>query len=374
MIKRFAGRALVVAMALIAGPSFAADAAPAAASAPETVQLAEDHPTSYTVKPGDTLWGISQMFLKNPWQWPSIWHVNEQVANPHRIFPGDVLKLTWRDGKPSLERVESFQTENANVEVVDAETLKLRPRIRDTEVAVAIPAIPLRNVEVFLDDSRVVELEELRKAPYVIAGPERRVIMGNGDTLYVRATTPKWSESFPEFGVFRQGKPFIDPRSKEILGYEAKKIATARVLDNEGNLATMRVLSADEDIRIDDRLLLSDQRAIQSVFYPKEGPAGVTPEIIHIFGSIGYAGLNDVIVVNKGKREEVNVGHVFSVLQSGEVVRDRRKGDNVRLPPRRVGLAIVFRAFDKTAFALITRSTSAIRVGDTLGQPRIGLD
>lgn len=372
MIKRFAGRALVIAMALLAGQAQAADAAPAAAT--DTVQLADDHPTSYTVKPGDTLWGISQMFLKSPWQWPSIWHVNEQVANPHRIFPGDVLKLTWRDGKPSLERVEGFQTENANVEVVDANTLKLRPRIRDTEVASAIPAIPLRSIEVFLDDSRVVDLEDLRKAPYVIAGPERRVIMGNGDTLYARATTPKWTETYPEFGVFRQGKPYIDPRSKEILGYEAKKIGTARVLDNQTNVATLRVLAADEDIRIDDRLLLSEQRAIQSVFYPKEGPADINAEIIHIFGSIGYAGLNDVIVINKGKREKVDVGHVFSVLQTGEIVRDRRQGDNVKLPPRRVGLAIVFRSFDKTAFALITRSTAAIRVGDTFGQPRIDLD
>lgn len=372
MIKRFAGRALVIAMTCLAGQAFAADPAPAAAP----VQLADDHPTTYTVQPGDTLWGISEKFLKNPWQWPSVWHINEQVANPHLIYPGDTLRLVWKDGQPSLVRDNggTYTTDNAVVEVIDKDTLRMRPRIRESEVSAAIPAIPLRNIEVFLNDSRVVDLEALQKAPYVIAGPEGRVIMGNGDTLYARAVTPKWEETFPEFGIFRQGNAYLDPLTKEILGYEAKKIGTARVITNESNVATLRVLAANEDIRINDRMLLNEQRKVQSVFYPSPAPANLNAQIIHIFGTIGYAGRGDVLIVNKGLREKVQVGNVFSIMQRGEKVRDRVVGDNVQLPPRRVGLAIVFRTFDKTAYALVTRSNSAIKVGDMLDQPRIDLD
>lgn len=381
MIKRFAGRALLVAVATFAGQAWGADAAPAsapaaaAAAAPaEAVPLADDHPTTYIVKPGDTLWDISQMFLKNPWQWPSIWHINEQVANPHRIYPGDKLTLMWKDGRPMLTREEAYRTENAIVEVVDADTLKMRPRIRESEVSASIPAIPLRNIEAFLKENRVVSLEELQKAPYVIAGADRRVIMGNGDTVYARSTTPKWTETLSELGVFRQGGAYIDPQTREILGYEAKKVGSARVLETEGAIATMRMLSVEEDIRINDRLLENEQRAIQSMFYPKSAPAGLNPAIIHIFGTIGYAGSRDVLVMNKGSREKVEVGHVFAVLQKGEVVRDRNTGEGLQLPVRRVGLAIVFRVFDKIAYALVMRSNAAIRVGDTLGQPRIDLD
>jgi hypothetical protein len=371
MIKRFAGRALIIAMACFAGQAYAADAAPATDPA---VQLAADHPTTYVVKQGDTLWGISQMFLKNPWEWPSIWHVNEQVANPHRIFPGDTLKLVWNNGKPSLVHVEGYGSDNAVVQVIDANTVKLSPRIREAALASAIPAIPLRAIEVFLNDSRVVSLDELNKAPYVIAGTERRVIMGNGDTLYARSTSPKWTASFPEFGVFRQGSAYLDPKTKEILGYEAKKIGTTRVVDSNDDVATMRVLAAEEDIRINDRLLHNEQRPVQPVFYPSQAPDGVGAEIIHIFGTIGYAGTNDVFVLNKGEREQLKVGHVFSVMQRGEVVRDRVTGEGVQLPPRRVGLAIIFRTFEKVSFALVTRSNAAIRVGDMLGQPRIDLE
>ncbi len=373
MIKRFAGRALVVAMTCLAASAFAAEPATDAAA---PVQLAEDHPTSYTVQPGDTLWGIAEKFLKSPWQWPSVWHVNEQVANPHLIYPGDVLRLTWVNGQPSLSRDggTGYATENAIVEVIDGNTVKLRPRIRESELATAIPAIPLRSIEVLLNDSRVTTLDELKKASYVVAGPDRRVIMGNDDTMYARSTTRKWDEAFPEFGVFRQGNAYLDPVTKEILGYEAKKVGTARVLETDGPIATMRVLKANEDIRINDRLLLNEQLKVQSVYYPRSAPAGLDATIIHIFGTIGYAGRGDVLVLNKGMRDKVDVGHVFAVLQKGETVRDRLAGDAVQLPPTRAGLAIIFRSFDKVAYALVTRSRSAIRVGDLLAPPRIDID
>lgn len=382
MIKRFAGRALVAASALLINSALvsaavAADAAPAAGAA--TVQVNPDHPDTYTVQPGDTLWGISEKFLKNPWQWPEVWHINEQVGNPHLIYPGDKLRLMWKDGQPSLvvdrgDSTAGIGSSNTITEVMaDGKTVKLRPRMRELPLAASIPAIPLKNIEAFLVDSRVVTQEELKAAPYIIAGADKRVIMGGGDTAYARHQSGSWEQAFPEYGVFRQGTAYIDPITKELLGYEARRIGNTRIVDTAKDIATLRVLEANEEMRVEDRLLGTDQRKVQSVFYPRPAPDDVEGRIIHIFGSIGYGARNDVVAINKGERDKIEPGQVFAVMQKGETVRDRARGDLVELPAVNAGLIIVFRTFEKVSYALVTRSTGPLAQNDIVKAPRIDM-
>ena len=66
------------------------------------IPVAPDAPSSYVVQPGDTLWDISAKFLSDPWYWPEIWYVNPEIRNPHLIFPGDVLNLSYVDGRPRV--------------------------------------------------------------------------------------------------------------------------------------------------------------------------------------------------------------------------------------------------------------------------------
>lgn len=391
MIKRFAGRALVVVSACLVSTVFAADlpvadstvADSTAANAAASVALNPDHPTSYTVQSGDTLWGIAEKFLQNPWEWPAVWHINEQVANPHQISPGDVLRLTWKDGRPSLAIDASPGSSGGTVGIgsarstaevmADGKTVKLRPRIRESVMASAIPAIPLKNIETFLIDSRVMELDELNKAPYLIAGSEKRIIMGRGDTVYGRSRMKAWSETSPEYGVYRVGAAYVDPITNEVLGQEARKIGSARILVVDKDIATMRVLESELDLRVDDKLLHNDQRTVQSIFYPQPAPDGLTGRIIHIFGTIGFGARYDVAVINRGTREKVAAGHVFAIMQAGELVQDQAAGDAVRLPPTRAGLMIIFRTFDKVSYGLIMKSTRQIAKGDIVEPPRIDI-
>lgn len=252
----------------------------------------------------------------------------------------------------------------------DGKTIKLRPRIRESEVASAIPAIPLKNIEAFLIDSRVMALDELKKAPYIVAGSDRRIIMGRGDTIYGRAKGKVWLDSYPEYGVYRMGGAYIDPKTSEVLGHEARRIGSTRVLATNKNIATMRVLQSKLDIRVDDKLLFNEQRAVQSIFYPQPAPAGADGTIIHIFDTISFGARNSVVVINRGLREKVEVGQVYSIMQAGEVVRDQTAGDAITLPPTHAGLLIVFRVFEKVSYGLIMRSTRQIANGDGVSAPR----
>lgn len=378
MIKRFAGQALLVAGCLMGSAYAADDAAPASA---DTVAINPDHPTTYVVQQGDTLWGISEKFLINPWQWPEVWHINEQVANPHLIYPGQTLRLVWKDGKPSLmvdalagQTVSTVGvgSSGAIAEVMpDGKTVKLRPRIREQAYESAIPTIPLSAIKSFLNDSRVVTSDQMKMAPYLLAGSDDRVIMGRGDTVYARELAPQWDSAYPDYGVYRQGPPYIDPESKELLGYEATKVGAVHIVSTEKDVATMTVQASREELRVQDKLLLDDPRKVQSTFMPRPAPEGMRARVVQVMGSIGSGARNDVIVLNKGERDQVAPGHVFSVMQRGEIVRDRARGDMVELPPQHAALVIVFRSFEKVSYALVTRSTRPVTRGDLLVPPTV---
>ena len=139
-------------------------------------QFVGNHPEVYTVKKGDTLWDISGQFLKKPWHWPEIWHINQQIANPHLIFPGDVLKLIYVDGEKKL----TISSRSVRL-LPNPEDNKLKPQIYATPIDDAIDTIPLDEINAFLSKSRFLEEDELELAPYVLAGAEKRLILGAGD-------------------------------------------------------------------------------------------------------------------------------------------------------------------------------------------------
>ncbi len=177
-----------------------------AAAAQGQVQLRDGFPQQYTVVSGDTLWDISGKYLREPWQWPQLWRANPQIENPNLIYPGDTLTLSYVNGQPqlTLKRGESRGT------------IKLSPRIRTSPVAEAIPSIPLKSINSFLLSNRIVDkVEDFDKAPYIVAGDAERVLSGTGDRIFARG---HFDPNQPVYGIFRQGKVYTDPQTKEFLG------------------------------------------------------------------------------------------------------------------------------------------------------------
>jgi len=335
----------------------------AQAALADVVQLKEGHPERYTVVKGDTLWDISGKFLTEPWKWPEVWKLNPQIKNPLLIYPGDEIALVYIDGKPQLQLSRGGSTASS----ASRGTVKLSPTVRRIPEAQAIQTIPLETINSFLLSNRIVDsTEQFEKRPYVVAGQEKRVISGAGDRIYVRG---RLEQDVPTFGIFRAGKRYVDPQTKEVLGINADDVGSGQVLAEEGNVATLTVTRANQEVRIGDRLLPNEERAISSTFTPSTPTGEISGLILDVPRGVTQIGAMDVVTLNKGARDGLAPGNVLAVYKTGETVHDRVSGQSVKTPDERAGLLMVFRTYDKLSYGLVLSANQQLSVLDKVRNP-----
>jgi len=320
----------------------------------EEPRLRDNVPETHTVVKGDTLWDISSTFLQNPWMWPEIWHVNTQIANPHLIYPGDVIRLIYMDGQPRLTLDNSGRI------------YKLEPKAHVLSTGEAIDTIPLDRINNFLSKSRIVSREELQLAPYVVSGADDHLIVGAGDSVYVRGDV---AEERSVYGIYREGDQYVDPETKEVLGVMAKDIGSGTVKSIRGEITTLDITRTVEEIRAGDRLLREEERAIETNFYPSAPNAPIEGQILAVEGGVSQVGRLDVVVINRGSRELVKVGNVLSVFKRGHRIKDRVAGGYVMLPDEKAGLVMIFRVFEKISFGLVLEADQGLKVKDRVVNP-----
>lgn len=321
------------------------------------VQLREGHPESYTVVAGDTLWDISGKFLSQPWKWPQLWRANPQVHDPDLIYPGDTLNLIYVDGQPRI--VASRGASRG--------TIKLSPRVRSTPIADAIPTIPLGAINAFLLNNRIMDTpEQFEEAPYVVAGNGERVLSGAGDRVYARGT---FSPEHVSYGIFRKGKTYFDSETDEPLGINADDIGSGEVVATEGDIATLQMQRATQEVRLGDRLFVSEERAINSTFVPSEPQQQIRGTIIDVPRGVTQIGEFDVVTLDRGKLEGLAEGNVLAIYKAGETVRDRVTGEQVKIPDERAGLLMVFRSYNHLSYAMVLHATRSLAVSDKVRNP-----
>lgn len=321
------------------------------------VELNPDYPKHYVVKKGDTLWDISGMFLKYPWHWPDIWFANPQIENPHLIYPGDELSLVWRDGRPVLELNRGDRT------------VKLSPQMRETMLDQPIPTIPLSAIGPFLSKPKVVGAEVLETAPYVVASADERLISGAGDYVYVRGVM---DDEVSDYSVFRGGKVYTDPETDEVLGYEAIYTGDGSIA-SQGDPAKLNLTYTNREVQIGDRLLESEEDNYDLNFIPRSPETEMNGRIISVFDGVSQVGQYQIVVLNLGERDGIESGHVLSVFQAGETIRDQVTDDPkdmVTLPDEHAGEAMIFKTYEKVSYAIVMKATRAIHLLDKVKSAR----
>jgi hypothetical protein len=376
-------------------PAFAADAG----------MIKEDAPDSYTVVRGDTLWSISGRFLKDPWKWPEVWKMNqEQLKNPHRIYPGNVIVL---DRANQQLRLSQGGQPGSAEQGGGMTTVRLSPRVRAEALPdPSIPPIAPSAIEPWLTRPLVVGQSELDSTPFILATQENRVAIGAGNIAYVEGL-PK--ESGGLWRVFRRGDAIVDPDTNEVLGFQAIDLGEARVLKH-AQQSTIEITKSSQEIYAGDRLLPASKEQPTFSYVPRAPGKPVRGRIVSAYGNIGETGPSGIVVLSKGSRDGLEVGHVLAISRSqstaqfemrssplfgrqgpfgsdapttyhAEQVTPRDAGvfanntkpirpeDVAQLPDERYGLVMVFRTFDRAAYGLVMQASRPVAANDVVTNP-----
>lgn len=332
------------------------------------VAVNPDHPDVYVVKTGDTLWDISAVFLRDPWQWPEIWNINSQIADPHLIYPGDIVRLVYVDGQPQLVMGDDSSTLRpfGTQSVITLPVVKLTPQMTSIPLDEAIASIPMDQIRDFFTANRVLTEEEIEVAPYMVAGPQDRIMIGQEDSFYVRGSLVP---GISIYQVFRIGDRYRDPETRDYLGYRAEFKGTARFELQSDDVSKFSVTNSTEEILAGDILLPLQQDDLDPILYPKVPESQINAEIISVEGGVSHIGQLDVVALNKGQNAGLENGHVLAVLDLGERVRDTINGGSVDLPDERAGMLIIFKSLANMSFGLILEAEKPLSVGDTVTNP-----
>ena len=350
----------------------------------DDIALQKNAPERYVVQRGDTLWGISGKFLKDPWQWPKVWRMNRaDIKNPHRIYPGDMVMLDTTSGSPQLKLVR--------------ETVVLEPGIVEEPLAEeAIQTISPSVITPFLSQPLLIENGQLDSSPRIISGPDNRVILSPGTRVYINDIK---DGSGTHWNIYRPGEKLTDPDTSEMLGTEAIYLGDVDIA-RYGAPATGDIVRAKEEIFAKDRLVVS-QDEFKSSFVPHAPETEINGRIMRIYGGVAEGGPNTVVSINRGKKDGLEEGHVLAIKRYGKVITDPEyidpknkqvvpedkklkelnfekdvkqtnvvlKPGQVKLPDERVGLMMIFRTFDKISYGLIMNSTDAVYTLDAVQTP-----
>jgi hypothetical protein len=348
----------------------------------DVLKIKKDAPEQYVVKKGDTLWDISGIYLDEPWLWPELWQMNPQIDNPHLIYPGDALALVYdADGNPRL--------------VINKAYRKLSPQGRITPKGKnAITTLPLEVIRPYLTYEQAIDSNKIKELPYILGANENTKTQTLGHILYVNGNL----KLHQAYAIYHQGQPYLDPLTGKVLANRAAYVGMARVFRKgdtaNGEPASVRVESVKREIKQGDFLLPAMQGQMLPAYFnmhrptqPVLGSVIASPRESREFSTM------DVVVLNLGQSQNIEVGHVLDIERQSPKVIDSARGpryveDSSRfeklvsatsellgseadesntsweMPKEKVGEMIVFKVYDKVSYALITQNQYPIRIGD----------
>lgn len=367
--------AVVAGAGLALGLATPQSALAAAAERSMSVPLAPDAPERYVVKKGDTLWGIAATFLRDPWYWPEIWYVNPNIANPHLIYPGDELVLTYVDGKPRITVDRPGDT-------------RLSPQIRSEPLANAIRAIPYDLLMNFVGRPQLLDKDDLKTRPYVVGMRDQHIVGSDANEIYAQKLGKPAVGT--RYTIVHPGEELRDPDDGDLLGYIGYYAGIAQVVDPRGStgikddVTHLMVVETGREILQGDKLFPTQVDIGNDFVLSAPKNQQLNGQVIAVVDGVHVAGKFQVLAINRGKRDGLEPGNAVAIFERGEPVRDRYERGSlgwreystnykkVQLPDERSGTILLFSVHDRMSYGLVVESTHVLRRGDLIAHPAYG--
>lgn len=325
----------------------------------------------YVVQKGDTLWSISQKFLKDSWQWPEVWYVNPKVQNPHLIYPGDELVLYFVNGQPQISKAgegpAGSEVASAGPALPPGGMGDLRPHARESQLTEAIYSIPYDAIKQFLHGPRLIGEDDLDDAPYLVGFQSDQLLGATDDIAYAVKVDKK---DLTQYQVVRRGQEYRDPDDNDVIGYEVMPIAEGEIR-SFGDPATVYLARSQMEARAGDYMLAMESDPLALRFVPHSPDKEIGGTVISVYNGVSQIGQYQIVVLNRGTKQGITPGAVLSVLQTGRSAKDPHSffSSTVQFPDVKAGTVMVFKASERISFALVMNATRPIHLKDKVEKP-----
>lgn len=302
----------------------------------------------YTIKKGDTLWGLSQRFINDPYYWPDLWADNPSITNPHLIFPGQKIRI--HDGR--LEIIPAYPEAKPQVQepVAEQKAEEVQPE--------AIQIKSAGGSEGFIRTSEV-------SLGTLVDSVDNRILLTKGDQVFLKMAAGNDATVGDTYGLYKEGDEIKDPQT-------GKKIGT--MMNNLGFLQVTGHTGDTVDAKIGDVFREVERGAELFEYVPPRMELTLKHSNVELNGSIVATrdekltiSTNDIIFIDLGSEDGLESGNLFYISRHRQASDEMlKKAGNITLPDAVLGAAVVIEAHAKTASALVIKSADAMFVGDQI--------
>lgn len=319
---------------------------------------------THTVQKGDTLWDLSQRFLGSPWYWPKVWSYNPEIANPHWIYPGNLVRF-FPAGEEVPSRVEVGEAPQEMDEGGgDVTSPEMMDESEERSVrGKATPYVPRAAIRVHR--TAFVTRAEVEETGTLVATFSEKTMLSAPDQAYVKFKRPSEARIGDKYVVFHTEREVFHPDSGAKLGYVTRIDGLASVVRVEKNVATIQLSQTFEDVRLGQHIApvgdkLNDALAPRANDREMKGMVVTTLE-----PQLTILGEHHYVVIDRGSGDGVQPGNTFTIVRNGAGEhKNPAKGQDMDLPTESIGLCVAVDVKERTCTCIVAKTIREVVIGD----------